>query len=469
MTRAPLKLSREMKILLVLLLMVALIGLWYVLTGNRNADEAVTTPPAAGQGNAGAGTPAAGSGTGTDNGGQASSGSAGTGQDTSTPGSADTTPLSVAPDGPVDVEVIPPFPVNEAGDVAAGEVTAPPAGINPNTVLAGVPGSNPFRPLRLEAAGDAGAGTSGTPAPSGSSTGAVTPVPSFDTGSTDTSPLNSGSGSNSASTPGSGSTNAAPATASNNRASGNSGLSSGPVAITPVPGAQGSISVPSATVTGGVLPPPTIPGADNTTGGTNTSGAAPTVTIRPGGSVSPLPGGTGNATGTPSASAQGGTATTPAARPPAPPRPPVAGVQVPSVAQVPTIPGAAGNPATGSAGAGETGTNATGSASTGVGDVPAITTPQVITELGATGAGTATTVPNAPSALEQLVQTQNLAFNAVVLGPVNTAIFRSRDGFVVVSVGQKLPDTNVTVKEVTATSATLALGNDTKTLELDKR
>ena len=48
-------------------------------------------------------------------------------------------------------------------------------------------------------------------------------------------------------------------------------------------------------------------------------------------------------------------------------------------------------------------------------------------------------------------------------------IFRSKDGYVVVAVGQTLPDSQVTVKEVTATGATLSLGTDSKTLELDKR
>ncbi|MCD0176969.1 hypothetical protein IHN32_13550, partial [Deinococcus sp. 14RED07] len=95
---------------------------------------------------------------------------------------------------------------------------------------------------------------------------------------------------------------------------------------------------------------------------------------------------------------------------------------------------------------------------------PAPGTPQVITDLGSGNAS----VP-ALNALDAFVQTQELAFNAVVLGPVNTAIFRSKDGFVVVSVGQTLPDTQVTVKEVTATGATLSLGNNSRTLELDKR
>ncbi|MFD1731102.1 hypothetical protein ACFSC4_08490 [Deinococcus malanensis] len=148
-------------------------------------------------------------------------------------------------------------------------------------------------------------------------------------------------------------------------------------------------------------------------------------------------------------------------------KPPVAGVRVPSVPSVPGTLASAGSAAstggaTGQGGAGGT----TGTGTDIAGEVPAITTPQVITELGAEP-GTAPVATE--STLNQLVQTQDLAFNAVVLGPVNTAIFRSRNGFVVVSVGQKLPDTNVTVQEVTANSATLALGNETKILELDKR
>ncbi|MFC4637553.1 hypothetical protein [Deinococcus hohokamensis] len=476
MTRAPLKLSREMKILLVLLLMVGLIGLWYVLTGNRTADEAVSTPPATGQGNTAAGNPGAG---GTDaSAGQGSQGAGTAGQGSTdasgAQGGTDTTPLSVAPDGPVDVEVIPPFPVNEAGNAGAGgsEVTAPPSGINPNTVLAGVPGSNPFRPLRLDQTGATSGGTS-TPSPSAT-------FPGNDSPGTGSSGQSTGGFSGSANTgSGSGSSDFGTTGAG----SSSSDVGSGPVAITPVPGASGSVNVPSASVSGGVLPPPIIPGADDSTGGVTgagtassgatgggaasgvTSGAAPSVTIRPGGSVTGLPGTAGTGSGT-SANA-GGATTTPAVRPPAAPKPPVAGVQVPSVAQVPTIPGAAGNTgATGSTGAGTAGTGGTGTSGTGAGDVPAVTTPQVITEL---GAAAGTPAASAPSPLDQLVQAQDLAFNAVVLGPVNTAIFRSRSGFVVVSVGQKLPDTNVTVRDVTATSATLALGNETKTLELDKR
>ncbi|MFC6658997.1 hypothetical protein [Deinococcus multiflagellatus] len=152
-------------------------------------------------------------------------------------------------------------------------------------------------------------------------------------------------------------------------------------------------------------------------------------------------------------------------------------MSVPNVTRLPS--GAAGSSTLGAGTAG-TGTPGTGGAGTlpgasgtGVAGTPATatptpSTPQVITDLSAPP--TAGTTPAASTnALDSFVQTQELAFNAVVLGPVNTAIFRSKDGFVVVSVGQTLPDTQVTVKEVTATSATLSLGNNTTTLELEKR
>lgn len=65
------------------------------------------------------------------------------------------------------------------------------------------------------------------------------------------------------------------------------------------------------------------------------------------------------------------------------------------------------------------------------------------------------------------MQNRQIVLNAAVLGPVNTAILRSKDGFVVLSVGQTLPDSNAVLREVTATSATLALGDDITTLKLD--
>ena len=99
--------------------------------------------------------------------------------------------------------------------------------------------------------------------------------------------------------------------------------------------------------------------------------------------------------------------------------------------------------------------------------MPTPSTPQLIRELGAGSTGTGPVT--ATSALDRYVSDQNLVFNAVVLGPINTAIFRSKAGYVVVASGQPLPDSNVTVGTVTATSATLNLGTESTTLELDKR
>ncbi|UBV41817.1 hypothetical protein LAJ19_09165 [Deinococcus taeanensis] len=428
MTRAPVKLSREMKLLLGLLLLVAAIGLWYVLTnkGNDTVTDAAVTPPAE---TVPVTTPDA------------------TGKGTSSSG-----PVSTG-GGQVDVEVIPPFPTSDPATptpAAAQDVAPTPGGINPDGTLAAVPGNNPFQPLRIDAAAGAGA-----PAGAGNSRSETLPA-------------------STASIPSPLPTASAPAVTPIQ--------TGGALGLSPLPGSSGA----SDTVTGGAIPVPTIPGAD---GSSNpvvvtpiaTGGTVATVPGTPGTSTAAT-GGTGVVTSgssTPTPVTPGGattgatiTAGTPAALPgarpaPAPAPAPVAGVSVPSVTRLPgttaagltagTTPGnATGNgAATGSAGALPT-------------TVPTPGTPDVITEVGSDLTGTPGTVSGA-SALDSFVQSQGLAFNAVVLGPVNTAIFRSKDGFVVVSVGQNLPDSPVTVKEVTATSATLSLGNDSKILELDKR
>lgn len=78
-------------------------------------------------------------------------------------------------------------------------------------------------------------------------------------------------------------------------------------------------------------------------------------------------------------------------------------------------------------------------------------------------------LPPEPSALELLVKDQSLSFSSVVLGPVNTAIFNTKNGFIVVPLGQTLPDSEVMVQTVTANSATLQLGKETLELTLDRR
>lgn len=78
-------------------------------------------------------------------------------------------------------------------------------------------------------------------------------------------------------------------------------------------------------------------------------------------------------------------------------------------------------------------------------------------------------LPPEPSALETLVKNQDITFSSVVLGPVNTAIFNTKNGFIVVPLGQTLPNSEVLVQTVTANSATLQLGTETLELTLDRR
>ncbi|GGM10710.1 hypothetical protein [Deinococcus aerophilus] len=415
-------LSREMKLLLLLLVMVALIGAWYLWTSSRDAEElAGPQPDGAASAPASSGprpTPAPVPQT-------VPVAPAGTPSDASAPSPA----LTVEANGPVEVETIPPFPT-------APEETAPPAapsGINPQAVVATAPSANPFRPLNL----DEQPGSAAAPAPT------IAPVPT-------------------ASAPVSVPRPAAPVALSPVNTAG-----TGPLALSPIPGASGSVSVASGPVSG-------APIADSPISG----GALP---------IPVIPGGDGSAALPSPANPMAATPAVPAPAPapvvvppPKPIVPPVTGVRVPQVTRVP----AAGTPAPSPAGATPApsaptvGTTAPGNPSAGLGaagdaptSLPTPGTPQVITQLGLGGQAAGSPDASAPAAnpLEQYLQAHDLAFDAAVLGPVNTAIFRSKDGFVVVAVGQTLPDSQVTVKEVSTNSAVLALGNDLKTLALDKR
>ncbi|WP_309570171.1 hypothetical protein [Deinococcus sp.] len=454
MTRAPVKLSREMKLLLLLLLMVGLIGLWYVLTNKpatTDLSQQPTSPTATGSGT--------GTGTTTGTATTPATGTTDVGNPdavpitpptVATPDSA-VTPLTVQPDSQVQVETIPPFPTD--GTTAATPAPAPttaPGGINPDGIVSATPGSNPFKPLSLDASADG----NGAPATTGSpAVTAPTSRPATTGQVTTTIP--------------------AQPVASTVDSLGNAG---GPLGLSPIPGADGTVSGSSAPVSGGALPVPVIPGGDGSSG-------QPATTVLP---VPPAATATGMAPGdittgtTPGTGTTLGTGTVPGTvvlTPPAPAKAPVVGVNVPSgVTRLPNIVAAA--PTQGAtAGAAGTGGTAAGSASTG-GMTPASTslptpgTPQVIRDL-QTGVVSPTPTSGATSSsvstLEQYVQDQNLVFNAVVLGPINTAIFRSKDGYVVVASGQPLPDSKVVVGNVTATSAILNLGTDSKTLELDKR
>lgn len=99
---------------------------------------------------------------------------------------------------------------------------------------------------------------------------------------------------------------------------------------------------------------------------------------------------------------------------------------------------------------------------------PATSTGPAAVDTGAPATSTAATAPSL-TALDQFVSNQALSYTAVVLGPINTGVFSSKDGYVVVAVGQKLPGSDVTVKDITADSATLALGNDVKKLDISTK
>jgi hypothetical protein len=509
--RAPLnlKLSREMKILLILLLMVGLIGGWYVWTSTRSANVIA---------NSGTGT--TGTGGGPDNGAGGpvpiegapaggntapATGTAGT-VDPATVDPATGNPVTanpvtgtvqgagsgegtgptegtVAPDGTVTIPTLPPLGNDDGtlvGPNGEGTTVATPApgGINPDTPLVLLPGVNPFRPLSVKADANA-AGTT----PTGSVTANANPANGTGSAGNTTPSTNTGTLDNGGLDP--------------------LGSGGGALPISPIPGSGDTVSGDSVELQGGAFPIPTIPGADGNvpddsgTDGVIITPAPPTVTPD---IVTADNGGNGTGNG---ASGSNGTSnagnpnagnpdvgnagtgtngtTTPPVEPPLPPiKPPVAGVSVPGVSRVPSLTANAngGSNGTGANGTGTNGmgTNGTGANGTAAGNAgvtaslpttaPRPGTPQVITELTplSTGTPAETTRP-----LDQNVAARELAFNAVVLGPVNTAIFRSKDGFLVVSVGQTLPDSDIVIKEVTATSATLALGNDTQTLELDKR
>ncbi|GAA5512621.1 hypothetical protein Dcar01_01338 [Deinococcus carri] len=411
-----LNLSREMKLLLVLLLMVALVGGWYVWTSGRSADTLAQTPSA---------TPTSDPPTQPTAPASQAEAAQGTGTDVN----------AVQPAGQVEVPSLPAFGQVDSGATSTpAEETPPiPGGINPDTPLAALPTVNPFRPLSVVTDG-AGAGTASAPV-----------------------------------------TAQAPVTPAGSRLPGNEAASpvvrvpesrdTGALAISPIPGTGRPTSVNTPSVTGGAFPTPTLPGASSSVPRTEPVTLTPPRPTLPTATV-PV---TRPATrpGTPAGAAPTGRPATPT--PSAPMQPPVAGVSVPQgnldlnglLGRAP-----AGNSTTDAAGTPTPAGTAGGQTVTAL---PTPGTPQPITQLGADSAAPATGTAAATNPLDRLVQSRDLAFNAAVLGPVNTAIFHGQDGFLVVSVGQTLPDSDVVVREVTATSVTLALGNDTKTLELDKR
>lgn len=105
--------------------------------------------------------------------------------------------------------------------------------------------------------------------------------------------------------------------------------------------------------------------------------------------------------------------------------------------------------------------------------LPQPTLPSVITQLeppvnaATSAADSSAAVSGTP--LEVYLAQHQIQFNAAVLGPVNTAVFKTDQGFLVVTSGQHIPNTDILVSNVSATQATLSLNADSKTLELNKR
>lgn len=408
-TRTKLKISREMRVLLILLLMVALIAAWAIWSSNRSAQQALAqaTPTP---------TPP--------------SGDAATGEPTTTTPAPSTAPgpvdgVAVQPGGEVDVPNIPAFggTVTDSTGTPETEPAPTPGGINPDTALATLPSVNPFRPLAVDkdASSPAGQTISAPPV----TQNPVSPPPV------------------SLSQP-----ESRPAPPVVNRPSAST---SGVIPIAPLPGTPSRVTVTTPAVTGGAFPTPTIPGASPSQPQPEAVTVLRPPSARPTQVTLPRP--------------SGNTATT--SRPPATPtpiRPPVTAVRVPRESiDLSSVVGR-GTGSTGTAASTpSTPDDARGTASATA--LPTPGTPQPITQLGADADATAAPV----SALEQLIQSREIALNSAVLGPINTAVFRSRDGFVVVEVGEKLPDSDAILKDVTADSATLALGNDTKTLHLNER
>ncbi len=232
------------------------------------------------------------------------------------------------------------------------------------------------------------------------------------------------------------------------------------------PGIGAPIALPSIGVNAAPFPMPTVPGAPR---------------------VVPVPrGAPGALAGTPSTSGAG---TAPPAAPvpipaPAPVKPPVPALRAPSVTPALSTPANLASSAVTSSNPAATpptsGAGAPSAATPGTGAVqPSLAAPALVAELGTTpatpGAPAQAAAPEtptplaAPDPLSAYIAGRDLSYNAVVLGPVNTGIFQTKSGYVVVSIGQKLPDSNIVVRDITASAVTLALGNSQKTLELDKR
>ena len=73
--------------------------------------------------------------------------------------------------------------------------------------------------------------------------------------------------------------------------------------------------------------------------------------------------------------------------------------------------------------------------------------------------------PNKANPLLEWAQNSGLMLSGVALGPVSVAIFKTRTGYLTLSVGQSFPGTDIVLKSVTAERVLLTQGPYTLTLE----
>ncbi|ADH63226.1 competence protein PilW [Allomeiothermus silvanus DSM 9946] len=94
---------------------------------------------------------------------------------------------------------------------------------------------------------------------------------------------------------------------------------------------------------------------------------------------------------------------------------------------------------------------------------PATPTPQTSTA----SQPAAPQTPAAPTGLAGFVQEQGIKLAMTTLGPTSVAVFQTKEGYVVVPVGEKIPGTEVLVKTMTANEATLVRGNESLAIKLE--
>lgn len=75
--------------------------------------------------------------------------------------------------------------------------------------------------------------------------------------------------------------------------------------------------------------------------------------------------------------------------------------------------------------------------------------------------------PPAPTGLAGFVQEQGIKLAMTTLGPTSVAVFQTKEGYIVVPVGEKIPGTEVLVKTMTANEATLVRGNESLPIKLE--